>query len=209
MTRKELDIILGEISYVGTLLSRKNALREGVLAEFGRLTDGNQVYQWYVNAVEHGRKLEQENKKLMAEGYKAMAGENLELVHEKPKFPAFGIWKDRPDSDFEDMHLERLNKGESTHIEVKSEEDRLREIFDRDIAQEKVSIPIDSMVKKIVWRVAAEDLKALIADILEEFEFIPDTITDGYSIGSAWCPDCEEKTVSFVRPGKVQCSNCG
>ena len=37
-----------------------------------------------------------------------------------------------------------------------------------------------------------------------------DTISDGFgSAWSAWCPSCGEKTMEIVRPGKVQCGNCG
>ena len=37
-----------------------------------------------------------------------------------------------------------------------------------------------------------------------------ETIEDGFgNAWSAYCPDCGQKTVSVVRPGKVQCSNCG
>lgn len=37
-----------------------------------------------------------------------------------------------------------------------------------------------------------------------------DIIYDGF--GSAWsstCPECGQKTMEVVRPGKVQCGNCG
>lgn len=37
-----------------------------------------------------------------------------------------------------------------------------------------------------------------------------DTIEDGF--GSAWsavCPECGLRTMSVVRPGKVQCNYCG
>lgn len=35
-------------------------------------------------------------------------------------------------------------------------------------------------------------------------------IEDGFgSSWSAWCPECGKKTMSVVRPGKVQCSRCG
>ena len=36
-----------------------------------------------------------------------------------------------------------------------------------------------------------------------------DTITDGYAEWSAWCCMCGNKTMQIVRPGKVQCANCG
>ena len=37
-----------------------------------------------------------------------------------------------------------------------------------------------------------------------------DTIDDGFgSVWSAWCCRCGEKSMSIVRPGKVQCGNCG
>ena len=36
------------------------------------------------------------------------------------------------------------------------------------------------------------------------------TIEDGFgSKWSAWCPQCGKKSMSVVRPGKVQCNNCG
>lgn len=36
------------------------------------------------------------------------------------------------------------------------------------------------------------------------------TIEDGFGmVCSAWCPECGEKTMSIVRPGEVQCGNCG
>jgi hypothetical protein len=37
-----------------------------------------------------------------------------------------------------------------------------------------------------------------------------DVITDGF--GGCWsskCPECGEKAMQVVRPGKVQCGNCG
>jgi hypothetical protein len=35
-------------------------------------------------------------------------------------------------------------------------------------------------------------------------------IDDGFgSEWSAWCPECGKKSMSIVRPGKVQCGNCG
>ena len=35
------------------------------------------------------------------------------------------------------------------------------------------------------------------------------TIEDGFgSCWSAWCPECGKKSMSVVRPGKVQCNNC-
>jgi hypothetical protein len=37
-----------------------------------------------------------------------------------------------------------------------------------------------------------------------------DTISDGFgSVWSAICPQCHERTIEIVRPGKVQCTNCG
>jgi len=37
-----------------------------------------------------------------------------------------------------------------------------------------------------------------------------ETIEDGFgSVWSAWCPECGKKTMSVVRPGKVQCNHCG
>lgn len=36
------------------------------------------------------------------------------------------------------------------------------------------------------------------------------TIDDGFGHEwSAWCPKCGKKSMSIVRPGKVQCNNCG
>lgn len=37
----------------------------------------------------------------------------------------------------------------------------------------------------------------------------PDTITDGYMLTSVVCPECGKATMQVVRPGKVQCSECG
>ncbi len=34
-------------------------------------------------------------------------------------------------------------------------------------------------------------------------------ITDGENIWLKRCPECGKKTMEVVRPGKVQCSNCG
>ena len=39
---------------------------------------------------------------------------------------------------------------------------------------------------------------------------VDSTISDGF--GSSWsrqCPTCHQDTMEVVRPGKVQCSNCG
>ena len=37
-----------------------------------------------------------------------------------------------------------------------------------------------------------------------------EAISDGFgSVWSAYCPKCKEKSMSVVRPGKVQCDNCG
>jgi len=37
-----------------------------------------------------------------------------------------------------------------------------------------------------------------------------DTIDDGFgSVWSAWRPKCGQKSMAVVRPGKVQCNNCG
>lgn len=37
-----------------------------------------------------------------------------------------------------------------------------------------------------------------------------DVIEDGFgSSWSAYCPECGNKSMHVVRPGKVQCSNCG
>lgn len=44
----------------------------------------------------------------------------------------------------------------------------------------------------------------------EKKELDEDTIEDGF--GSAWsrtCPSCGKKKMEIVRPGKVQCGNCG
>jgi ssDNA-binding Zn-finger/Zn-ribbon topoisomerase 1 len=35
-------------------------------------------------------------------------------------------------------------------------------------------------------------------------------IDDGFgNAWSMWCPECGKKSMSIVRPGKVQCGNCG
>ena len=48
------------------------------------------------------------------------------------------------------------------------------------------------------------DLQEIYGDTAEE------TIEDGFgNAWSAYCPECGQKTVSIVRPGKVQCSKCG
>lgn len=37
-----------------------------------------------------------------------------------------------------------------------------------------------------------------------------DIIEDGFgSAWSAWCPECKQRTMQVMRPGKVQCANCG
>lgn len=47
-------------------------------------------------------------------------------------------------------------------------------------------------------------------NIYEDDEEDGDTIEDGFgSEWSAWCPKCGEKSMEVVRPGKVQCGNCG
>lgn len=43
-------------------------------------------------------------------------------------------------------------------------------------------------------------------DLLDDSK---DTITDGDTTWSAYCQDCGKKTMQVVRPGKIQCSNCG
>ena len=41
-------------------------------------------------------------------------------------------------------------------------------------------------------------------------EELDEEISDGLgSVWSAYCPVCKEKSMSVVRPGKVQCENCG
>ena len=50
-------------------------------------------------------------------------------------------------------------------------------------------------------------------DVVAELKAIPvsfKTISDGF--GSEWsitCPMCKQDTMHIVRPGKVQCRNCG
>lgn len=37
-----------------------------------------------------------------------------------------------------------------------------------------------------------------------------DVISDGFGgCWSAWCPECKKKSMQIVRPGKVQCDECG
>lgn len=53
-------------------------------------------------------------------------------------------------------------------------------------------------------------LEAIIAATPDESTNIQETVSDGH--GSSWsiiCPDCGTPTVSVVRPGKAQCSECG
>ena len=46
--------------------------------------------------------------------------------------------------------------------------------------------------------------------IEETVEQATDTISDSFgSTWSAYCPECGKKTMQVVRPGKVQCANCG
>ena len=41
-------------------------------------------------------------------------------------------------------------------------------------------------------------------------EELDEEISEGLgSVWSAYCPKCKEKSMSVVRPGKVQCDNCG
>lgn len=35
-----------------------------------------------------------------------------------------------------------------------------------------------------------------------------EVISDGYQTWSVKCPNCGQRTMEVVRPGKVQCSNC-
>ena len=49
----------------------------------------------------------------------------------------------------------------------------------------------------------------LMADIIAEAE-PTEQVSDGH--GSTWstsCPVCHTKSIEIVRPGKVQCTNCG
>ena len=55
---------------------------------------------------------------------------------------------------------------------------------------------------------AIESLKEI--ESKEFREPIEDTINDGFgNVWSAWCHNCKQKTMEIVRPGKVQCSECG
>ena len=49
-----------------------------------------------------------------------------------------------------------------------------------------------------------------IIELVEEAaEKESDIIEDGFgNVWSAWCPECGQKTMCIVRPGKVQCNNC-
>ena len=49
-----------------------------------------------------------------------------------------------------------------------------------------------------------------LTDVDVETMSMPDTISDGFgSTWSSWCPECGKKTMQVVRPGSVQCGNCG
>ena len=48
-------------------------------------------------------------------------------------------------------------------------------------------------------------------EVLDTIDSCPDCfISDGFdSVWSIWCPMCYNKSMQVVRPGKVQCEECG
>lgn len=63
-------------------------------------------------------------------------------------------------------------------------------------------------------KISSVDIPEGINEIIDEnfFDLVSDskdTITDGDTKWSAYCPECGKKTMQVVRPGKIQCSNCG
>ena len=51
--------------------------------------------------------------------------------------------------------------------------------------------------------------ESLVAFIKQNMAKPTETITDDYQTWSKTCPMCGQDTMQVVRPGKVQCSNCG
>lgn len=44
---------------------------------------------------------------------------------------------------------------------------------------------------------------------VDQLPTAPDLITDGFSFYPARCPKCDGLTMRVVRPGKIQCQECG
>lgn len=48
-----------------------------------------------------------------------------------------------------------------------------------------------------------------VPDVVSELQDTEDVITDGYQFFDRTCPVCNSESMEIVRPGKVQCCNCG
>ena len=54
------------------------------------------------------------------------------------------------------------------------------------------------------------DLETITFEVCKICDKRDDIIEDGFGmVCSAWCSECGQKSMAIIRPGKVQCNNCG
>ena len=77
----------------------------------------------------------------------------------------------------------------------------------KDVLSKWLILPEDVLVSSCVGcrQIVDSDIFQQIVKIIEQ----DNTITDDYQTWSKTCPMCGQDTMQVVRPGKVQCSNCG